>query len=166
MKHIQRFVMILLMSGISTTAGAQDNMAKAMAFFEQLDTNNMEGLGEFLSDDVVFQDPTFGARYEKKETVMQVYSGYAAGASNVQRLLLSSFESKGTVVTTWIMAADMIPYIGAPDEHRVATIGKIVRALEFNADGKIVQHIDLGDYSEIIPKIMAAREKYMPKEGK
>lgn len=141
---------------VGTAASANDNIENAKRFLTSLETNDLSVANQLAHDDIVFEDPTFGAEVRGKNAVMQAYQNYTGGVRNLSKHLLHGYESNNVVVLSYVFHA-YIDVLGTGDESKYAPMmGEGIRVIRFE-DGKVIRHTDLSDYVRIQREIDALK---------
>lgn len=139
---------------------SSQHLKLAEDYMDALDSNKIDFAEQYVGDDIIFEDPTWGEVYHTgRAAVLNEYrTNYSGGLSNMKKRMTNSFESNGTVILSFILYGDL----GVPKEDGtvqiVPVMGKVVRVFKFE-EGKVVRHIDLADYDvmkQAVAKVMAA----------
>ena len=155
---MKKIIMAAAMFLGSVSASATSYIETAKSFIDALDSGHPAEIADLLADDMVFEDPTWGASQSGKATVLKAYTGYTGpNMHNLHKYVTDAFESNGVVVLTYVVHADMDLTPGAAPEDRVGLMGRIIRVVCFNKDGKIMRHTDLADYGQVQRDIAAAK---------
>lgn len=142
---------------VGTAASANDNLENAKRFLTSLERNDLTFVAELAHNDIVFEDPTFGAEVRGKNAVLQAYQNYTGGVRNLSKHLLHGYESNNVVVLSYVFHA-YIDVLGTGDESKYAPMmGEGIRVIRFE-DGKVIRHTDLSNYARIQREIDALKK--------
>ncbi|WP_375203074.1 nuclear transport factor 2 family protein [Hyphococcus sp.] len=134
------------------TAVSDATVSIAEDYLAAYSTFNVDTMAPFLSDDMVFYDPTSTTEnadggsfiFEGKDAVLKGLGDYAAQyksfsvAYDVER----RYESNGVVVFVAQLSYDLV----TKDDQTFTGSAPIVTAVTVK-DGKVVKHLDLYDYA-------------------
>ena len=154
---MKKMIMIATIFFCSVSASATSYIETAKSFIDALNQERAADIADLLADDIVFEDPTWGAHETGKANVLKVYAGLMTGAWDVNTLVLDAFESSGVVVLTYVIGASMDLVENATPDQRAQFMGKMVRVIRFK-DGKIIQHTDMMDAEKLIREMQAAAD--------
>ncbi|WP_262693391.1 nuclear transport factor 2 family protein [Kordiimonas aquimaris] len=141
----------------ATAAFAENNIEKAQHFLAALEANDTRAASAYVHEDIIFEDPTWGAKHEGREHVLKVYEGYTGSIKDLHSYVVRSYESNNTVVLNLVMYGKVDVLGDGNPEAYAPIMSEVTRIIEFK-DDKIVRHIDLADYNSL-RSLMAAAAK-------
>ena len=153
---MKNFFLTVALVIVGTAASANDNLENAKRFLTSLESGDLAFAAEIAHDDIVFEDPTFGAEVRGKNAVLQAYQNYTGGIRNLSKHLMYGYESNNVVVLSYVFHA-YIDVLGTGDESKYAPMmGEGIRVIRFE-DGKVIRHTDLSDYARLQREIDALK---------
>lgn len=153
---MKKLFLMMALAFIGTTASATDNIENAKKFLNSLEVGELAFVAQMAHEDIVFEDPTFGAEVRGKDNVLKAYENYTGGVHSLSKHLLHGYESNNVVVLSFVFHA-YIDVLGTGDENKyLPMMGEGIRVIRFK-DGKIIRHTDLSDYTRLQQEMDAIR---------